>query len=80
MTLGKSADDQLHVVEFDYKEPKSALCRPIHKLGHCRKSDEQLQEENRRVYRRQVSEVTGALETRCCSSDLGDSNSEDSDM
>ena len=56
------------------------MCRPIHKLGHCRKSDEQLQEENRRVYRRQVSEVTGALETRCCSSDLGDSNSEDSDM
>ena len=80
VTLGKSADDQLHVVEFDYKEPKSALCRPIHKLGHCRKSDEQLQEENRRVYRRQVSEVTGALEMRCCSSDLSDSNSEDSDM
>ena len=61
VTLGKSADDQLHVVEFDYKEPKSAKCRSIHKLGHCRKSEQTIQEEVRRVLKRQFSEVSSTL-------------------
>ena len=61
VTLGKDADEHLHVVEFDYKEPKSAKCRSIQKFGHCRKSDQQIQDEVHRVLKRQVSEVSSTL-------------------